>query len=204
MRLAWEKRRSFLGIRGLAAVLFLLLLLASGCATGGKYMTNAEPIVSPPEGKALVTFVRPSNFGGAISFGLWDGDIFIGILGPDMSIQYETAPGEHYFIARAENWACVKADLVANRQYVIKANPVIGAWKARVVLSPVNESDYNKPGELPKVRKWLADAKPMMPNPEHRDAYAEPRRQDVLKAKEMFVSGEGKYLTLGAGDYLPE
>ena len=113
-------------------MLLLLLPLASGCATGGKYMIKAEPIVSPPQGKTLVTFVRPSNFGGAISFGVWDGEIFIGILGPDMSIQYETTPGEHYFLARAENWACVKADLAADRQYVIKANPIMGVWKARV------------------------------------------------------------------------
>jgi hypothetical protein len=186
------------------ALFVLTLLLTSGCATGGKYMTKANRMSEPEQGKALVTFVRPSGFGGAISFGLWDGDTFVGILGPDLCIQYEAVPGEHYFLARAENWSCVKADLAADRHYVIKANPVMGAWKARVALAPVNKSDYDKQGELKKVQKWLARAKPVMPNPQHLEAYTQPRRKQALEAQATFKSGKGRYATLARQDYLPE
>ncbi len=204
MRIAKTRKQMNSGFVRMLALFALPLLLTSGCATGGKYMTKANRISGPEQGKALVTFVRPSGFGGAISFGVWDGDTFVGILGPNLCIQYEAGPGEHYFLARAENWACVKADLAANMQYVIKANPVMGMWKARVALSPVNKSDYDKKGELKKVRKWLAKAKPVMPNPQHLEAYTRDRRQQVLKAQEMFKSGKGKYLTLARQDYLPE
>ena len=44
------------------------LLLASACATGGKYMTETERISAFKEGKALVTFLRPSKLGAAIPF----------------------------------------------------------------------------------------------------------------------------------------
>ena len=98
----------------------------------------------------------------------------------------------------------MKADLAADRHYVIKANPVMGVWKARVAMSPVNKSDYDKKGELEKVQKWLANAQPVMPDPQHLEAYTQPRRQQVLEAQEMFKSGKGRYLTLERQDYLPE
>jgi len=186
------------------ALFVLTLLLTSGCATGGKYMTEADRISGPEQGKALVTFVRPSTLGAAIRFRIWDGDTFVGILGKDLCIQYEAVPGEHYFLARAENSSCVKADLAADRHYVIKASPVIGVWKARVALNPMNKSDYDKQGELEKVQKWLAKAKPMMPDPQHLEAYTQSHRQQVLKAQEKFKSGNDKYRTLARQDYLPE
>lgn len=204
MRVAKTRKQMNSGFIRMLALFVLTLLLTSGCATGGKYMTEASRISGPEQGKALVTFVRPSSFGGAISFGLWDGDTFVGILGPKLCIQYEAVPGEHYFLARAENWSGVKADLAADRHYVIKANPVMGMWKARVALSPVNKSDYDKQGELKKVQKWLASAKPVMPDPQYLETYSQPRRQQVLEAEEMFKSGKGTYLTLARQDYLPE
>lgn len=204
MRVAKTRKQMNSRLIRMLALFVLSLLLTSGCATGGKYMTEANRISGPEQGKALVTFVRPSGFGSAISFGLWDSDTFVGILGSKRCIQYKAVPGEHYFLARAENWSCVKADLAADRHYVIKANPVMGVWKARVAMSPVNKSDYDKKGELEKVQKWLANAKPVMPDPQHLEAYTQPRRQQVLEAQEMFKSGKGRYLTLERQDYLPE
>jgi hypothetical protein len=183
--------------------LFVLApLLASGCASGGKYMTGAKLIVGPQQGKAVVTFIRPSRIGSAVKFGLWDSDNLVGIMTQGSCIQYETLPGEHYFIARGENWSCVKADLAPNRRYVIKTNPVMGMWKARVALDPVTKADYQS--QLPQVRKWLSAAKPMMPDPQTAEAYRQPRIKEVLDAREMFESGKGRYVTLGRNDYLPE
>ena len=79
-----------------------------------------------------------------------------------------TTPGEHYFLARAENWSCVKANLAAGKQYVIKANPMMGVWKARVAFDPVTKADYEK--QAKDVQKWLAKMQPMAPNPQKVDA----------------------------------
>lgn len=204
MRVAEMRKQMNSSFIRMMALFVLTLLLTSGCATGGKYMTKADRISGPEQGKALVTFIRPSVVGAAIRFRLWDGDTFVGILGKGLCIQYEAVPGEHYFLARAENSSCVKADLAADRHYVIKASPAIGVWKARVALKPMKKSDYDKQGELEKVQKWLAKAKPTMPDPEHIEAYTQSHRQKVLKALERFKSGKGKYRTLARQDYLPE
>ena len=204
MRVAKTRKQMSSGFVRMLALFVLTLLLTSGCATGGKYMTEANRISGPGQGKALVTFIRPSGLGSAISFGLWDGDTFVGILGTNRCIQYQAVPGEHYFLARAENWSCVKADLAADRQYVIKAIPVMGVLKARVVMSPLNKSLYDNERELQKVQKWLAKAQPMMPDPQMLEAYVQPRRQQVLEAQEMFETGKGRYMTLARQDYLPE
>jgi hypothetical protein len=203
MRIVRKKKLFMSSTRRMMPLLALMSLMASGCATGGKYMSEATPIFAPEHEEALVTFIRPSSFGGAISFGIWDGDTLVGILGPKLSIQYQTAPGEHYFLARAENWSCVKADLASGKHYVIRANPVIGAWKARVALDPVTRSDYEA-GQLAKVKGWLTEARPMMPDPGYADDYARPRRQQVLEAQAKFESGEGRYETLSQEDFLPE
>jgi hypothetical protein len=178
-------------------------LLVSGCNSAGNLMTKTKPIVQPQPGKALVTFVRPSFVGGAITFGIWDSDNFVGVLSAGQRIDCEMVPGPHYFLARAENWSCVKADLAANRHYVIKVNPFIGVWKARVAMDPVTKSNYDS-GQLKDVQKWLAKLTPMTPDPQQAAAYAEPRRAQVMEARATFESGKGKYEVLGPQDYLPE
>ncbi|UCG47402.1 MAG: hypothetical protein JSU94_18160 [Phycisphaerales bacterium] len=202
MKTATVRRQTSSRAATMLGLFVLMPLLASGCASGGKYMTSAKLITRPQQGKAVVTFIRPSIVGSAVSFGLWDSDKFVGIMTQGCCIQYETLPGEHYFMARGENWSCIKADLAPNRQYVIKTNPVMGVWKARVALDPVTKADYQS--QLPQVRKWLSAAKPMMPDPQTADAYRQPRIKEVLDAREMFKSGRGTYMTLGREDYLPE
>jgi len=57
-----------MGVRVLAG-LALVAFLASGCSSGGSVMMQTERISAPEQGKSLVTFMRPSGFGGAITFG---------------------------------------------------------------------------------------------------------------------------------------
>ena len=190
-----------MGVRVLAG-LALVAFLASGCSSGGSVMMQTERISAPEQGKSLVTFMRPSGFGGAITFGMWDSEDFVGILGAGTCIQRQVVPGEHYFLARAENWSCVKANLEANKQYVIKANPAMGVMKARVALDPVTEADY-KSGQLKDVQKWLAKLRPMTPSPQAVESYVQPRLAQVREAKSSFQSGQGRSETLAAQDCLP-
>ena len=67
MRVAKKRKQMNSRLIRMLALFVLTLLLTSGCATGGKYMTEANRISGPEQGKALVTFVRPSGFGSAIS-----------------------------------------------------------------------------------------------------------------------------------------
>jgi len=189
------------GIRVLAC-LAVVAFLAAGCGSGN-VMMKAERISAPEQGKALVTFVRPSGFGGAISFGMWDGEDLVGVLNAGACIQRQVAPGEHYFLARAENWSCVKADLAPNKHYVIKANPVMGVMKARVALDPVTQANYES-GQTKNVQKWLAKLKPMTPDPQKAGAYAADRQAQVREACSMFQSGKGRYETLASQDCLPQ
>jgi len=193
-------------VRGMLAVLTLITLsvLTTGCGNAGSIMVKAEPVADLGDDQVLVTFIRPSIIGGAISFGLFDSDKTIGVLSPGKRIDYLTTPGEHTFLARAENWSCVKANLEANKHYVIKTNVVMGVWKARVALDPFRKAEYDDPGTLKDVRKWLDDAKPVMPDAEKVEAYTEHRKDQLNKAKAMFETEGKKFETLSPEDYFPK
>ena len=97
----------------------------------------------------------------------------------------------------------ISAAFVPDKQYVIKANPAMGMWKARVAFDPVTEANY-KSGQTKDAKKWLTTLRPVMPDPSQREAYSKERRTDVLDAQTMFKSGKGKFEVLGPQDSLPE
>lgn len=186
----------------MAWLLALVAAAAGGCTSQPNIMSQAPRVAGPEQGKALVTFIRPSGYAKAFSFDLWDGQNFVGVLQARACIQYQTTPGEHYFLAKSENWSCVKADLAAGKQYVIKANPVLGMRAARVALDPVTQADYRS--QAADVTKWLAQLEPMAPDPQQVEAYAQSRRAGAAEARTMFQSGAGKAEILAAQDYLPQ
>ena len=204
MTITMARKQTISSVICMLALPVLTLLFTSGCGSAGRVMTEAKLLSGPEQGKTLVTFIRPAWVGGAITFGIWDSDNPVGVLARGQSIQYQTVSGEHYFLARAENWSCVKANLAPNRHYVIKANPFMGVWKARVALDPMTKSDYDKPGKLKQVQEWLTTLRPVMPDPQKLETFVQPRRRQVLEAKAMFQAKQGKCETLARQDYLPE
>ena len=119
----------------------LMLVFLAGCKSS--IMTMVQPVnVSSIDGNtALVTFVRPSSYAPAIQFGVWDSETFVGIVSGKSYVQYRATPGEHLFLARAENWSCVEADLEVGKSYFIITAVRMGVLKARVSLEPVNKGD---------------------------------------------------------------
>lgn len=197
-----EESRHWVSVVARRSILLVgVTLIASGCDGGGSLMTRAERISDPPQGKALVTFVRPSGVRG-YAFEIWDGTSLVGVLNWGTCIQYEATPGAHYFLARSENWSCVKADLAAGKQYVIKTNPFFGVLRVRVAFDPVTATDYGT--QLKDVKKWLAQLEPVAPDPQRAQAYSEPRRAEVLAEQATFESGRGRYEVLTAQDCLPQ
>jgi hypothetical protein len=117
------------------AVAILLLFMAS-CAP--RYMIPQEPIHQPTEGKAIVHFIRPSSFGGAVQATVWDNDKLIGVTTGKMQFQYECDPGKHLFITWSEYKSPVEAELLPDRVYYIVLQTRMGFWRARIHQHPVN------------------------------------------------------------------
>lgn len=180
----------------MTAVFLTGLMMVTGCASS--MMQPAKPFEAAEESRALVTFLRPSYFGGAIQFGIWDSDQFVGILEPGSYIQVLVPPGEHLFLARAENWSYVQADLEAGRQYFILAKVFPGIWKARVAYDPIRRDDPQTDAE---IAAWLSELKPIGVIASKVDAYTAPRVEQVREAVAAFQSGQVESERLAASDY---
>lgn len=185
-----KRFRSTLGI----VIAFGILYSITGC--GSSMMMQTKRLEFTENNKAMVTFIRPSLFGGAIKFGIWDSDNFIGVLTAKSYIQYLTEPGEHWFLGRAENWSCVKANLEAGKNYYILGNVFPGVWKARVAFDPINAGDKSQD----QIDQWLKQLKPIGIIEEKRDSYVSRRLKQIKDGKQMFESGKGTCLTLLPGD----
>ena len=132
-----------------------------------------------------------------LQFGLWDGDKFIGILGPKAYVQYKASPGEHLFLARAENWSYLKANLEAGKHYYVVGKVFPGVWKARVGLAPVTKASEDITAET--LDGWLA-LKPTEVIPERHAEYESPRQEQVRKAMAEYEAGEVKFEVIEADD----
>jgi len=178
--------------------LTLLLALTSGC--GSRIMNRVATQPAPESDYALVTFVRPTVFGGAIMFGIWDSEEFVGILTAKSYIQHKTKPGEHIFLAQAENWSYVKANLQGGKHYFVIGRVFPGVWKARVALDPVRRNDpETSNGQL---GGWLKDLEPTAVIADQVEAYRHPRLGHIKNALEDYQSGKVTFEVLEADDGL--
>lgn len=181
-------------------VILLTLFLALQLTGCRKPITQqVAPLKPPGDDKVLVTFLRPSIYQNAIQFSVWDGDKLVGISKGGSYTQYLTEPGEHIFMARAENWSYVKADLLPGKEYFIIARTMLGFFKARVALDPINKGDD---AELAKLDKWMAKLRPIGMIPAHRPGYEQPRQNHVRAALQDYEAGKVNYFTLYQDDYI--
>lgn len=115
----------------------IILFLIAGCAGESQYMRKSTPPTGPPPDKALVYFMRPSGFGFAIHFQIYDRYDLIGLSQAKSYFAYPCDPGKHLFIGVAENKRGVEADLEAGKSYYIITGVHMGGWKARMSFVPV-------------------------------------------------------------------
>ncbi|MBI5026565.1 MAG: hypothetical protein HZC12_07550 [Nitrospirae bacterium] len=136
-------------------------------------MKQTETLLSPTKEKALVRFMRPSGFGWAINFNIWDGDKVIGNSVAKSQFDYLADPGKHLFVAVSENKVFLEADLDAGKIYYVITRVYKGAWRARVAFLAINKgSEYwDKVLEYEKelnrlepdtaaLKEWEAENKP--------------------------------------------
>ena len=122
------------------ALLFILLisLFTISCAGKSAYMKPSDSLLNPSYDKAVVRFMRPSGYGYAKNFNIMDGEKVIGNSVAESQFDYRADPGQHLFMATAENKAFLEANLEAGKTYYIITQVKMGAWAVRVGLIPVN------------------------------------------------------------------
>ena len=143
-------------------LLTILVLLLTACATTQMTEVAAgQQVAGPAPGKALVYFLRPSMFGGAIQSTVYDGDQYIGTVSAGTHVAYQADPGQHMFMVIGENADFMQADLLADKTYSAVVAPRMGMWKARFSLNP-NNGQYSDA----QVREWLESTKEVTVNAE--------------------------------------
>ncbi len=163
-------------------VMILVTGLVIGCASA--YMVKTNQLEKGSD-FAIVNFIRPSMFGGAIKFGVWDRDQLVGVLTPECCIQYKASPGEHLFLVRAENWGVLKANVTAGKTYTILAEPRMGLMKANVKLTIV------KPGDQ-RLKEWMRGVNYVQMDPAQRAGYVKGRADEALRATKNVESGSAE------------
>jgi hypothetical protein len=105
----------------------------------------SQKIEAAPDDKAVVYFVRKSNYGSFVNFSYFDGDIPLIKHSGRGSLRYVCEPGKHIFWAKAENYDFVDANLEAGKIYIIEVEPFIGLLTPRVHLyaKKIGDPDLN-------------------------------------------------------------
>lgn len=132
-------------------LLLTVLYLFSGSLTS----IFCQGFQQPAEGKAVVYFVRVTGLGFAVSFEYFHQDKYIGAFKGKGYLRYECDPGENLFWISSENKEFVTADLKPGGTYVVVVDVVMGAMKARVGATPIDESS-----EVFARAKELVNSKP--------------------------------------------
>lgn len=181
-------------LTGALLALLFALTLAAACGPA-LIMQRAEVAAVPDRDFAVVNFIRPSVWGGATEFSVWDGEELVGSSYVRTVTQHKTRPGEHLLMVKADNWAGIKANLAAGRSYYVHIGPRYGgpskgAYHFGVKLTVLDPDD-------PRLKDWMGKLGRMQVHPEKRDAFVAKYIAEVRKAVERFRSGSEEYDTMG-------
>ncbi len=137
-----------------------ILILFTGCATT-EHMTTVqgEAMQKPDPGKALVIFMRPSSYGGAILATIYDDMDYIGTIPANSKIAYQAEPGEHMFMVIGESADFMKADLAPDMTYYARVAARMGIWKARFSFIPFNGDESEA-----DLQEWISETTLMQMN----------------------------------------
>jgi hypothetical protein len=173
------------------------LVAVSGCGPA-LIMQRAEVAAVPDRNFAVVNFIRPSVWGGATDFSVWDGEELVGSSYASSVTQHKARPGEHLLMVKADNWAGIKANLEAGKNYYVHIGPRYGGpskgtYHFGVKLTVLDPND-------PRVNDWMGKLVRVEVDPGKRDAFDAKYIKyikEVRKAAERFRSGSEMYDTMG-------
>ena len=124
-------------------------------------VANPTEAMKPQSGKAMVVFMRPSNFGGAIQSTIYDGKKYISTVSAGTRAAYQADPGEHMFMVIGESADFMKATLDVGKTYYAIVAARFGVWKARFSFKPVRRTESKE-----QIDGWLGSTKLMEANEE--------------------------------------
>jgi hypothetical protein len=193
---------------------FAILLVAglTGCQSSLMVRSPANAATpTPAPGKALVVFMRPSSFGGAIQSSVYDThdstDDFIGIVSSKDKIGYQAEPGDHLFMVIAENADFMIAHLDAGKTYYALIKPRMGVWKARFSLIPIHKgADAQYSAQSDDFAKWMMATSWVTVTPQATQWYSEhatdirAKKLDYMQKWAKASAQQKEELTLKAED----
>ena len=163
-------------------VVALLVTSFSSCKSAN--MSEVPPdqlITAPAPDRALIVFMRPSKYGGAIQASVFDEDVYVGTVSSGTQVAYQATPGEHMFMLVGESADFMRATLNAGKTYyaVIQARP--GFLKARFSFRPNN-------GQMSEAEltKWLDATVQVVPNAEGLD-WAQKNAESIAQKKAKYL-----------------
>jgi hypothetical protein len=153
------------GIWKAALLLVVLMWFFGACAGKVRNMQVASPEearIAPPEGKAVVVFLRPSKTSYMLQssvFEVRENDLsLVGIVAARAKAAYTLDPGKHLFMVAAEEADFMSADLLPNKTYYVLISSKTAAGRAdlrkmdiKLWLEPVHKDRLNSP----EFTKWL-------------------------------------------------
>jgi len=164
-------------------VLVLLVGLFSACTTMSHHMTVVEgkTELKPEPGKALLVFLRPSSYGGAVQATVYDDKTYIGTVSANTKIAYQTTPGEHMFMVIGESGDFMQADLTEGKTYYARVAARMGVWKARFSFIPLNGQIDDE-----ELKQWLQNTKLTETN-EKGHVWAKDNYEDITRKYEKYL-----------------
>jgi hypothetical protein len=165
------------------ALLFLPALLAA-CASS--YMQPAEPGGRPGPEESRVIFCRPSRaIGGAVNFPVWDELKLLGFSESGTWFEYRCPPGKHYFVASAQSYKGLAAELAGGKTYYVWITPRMGFLSAAVGFTAVSRGSEH----LEPARASLKENECRKLLPEKGATYETKRRETIREVLGEFKSG---------------
>lgn len=159
-----------------------ITLFIASCAGSSGYMRPSDTMLSPTNEKALVRIMRPSGFGFAINFNIWDGEKVIGNSVAKSQFDYLADPGKHIFVAVAENKTFLEAELEAGKTYYILTQVRMGVWKARVGFVAVTKgSEF-----WDKVLTYEDELNKLQPETEALKTWGDSNREKIREVLSLY------------------
>jgi hypothetical protein len=107
--------------------------------------------IEPDANSAVITFVRPGTLAKNTPFSIWSETDFVGNIKGDSFFQARVTPGHHVFIARAEHYAVLNADVAPGKNYFVQFEVNYGWNEGHVKILPLDPKAINDPKIKPSL-----------------------------------------------------
>lgn len=170
----------------LIIALVAVAISSTGCGSA-RFMTRDDGAPrSPPAGKALVNFIRPSSWASGETVPIYDGANLIGNVQGTMIFPHVCDPGVHWFFADQGRVSAVRADLLADKTYDILVDAEAGTWNSDVLLHPVTP-DFERRG---RIAEWDATLPRHVFAPDDEAGRVEANRSSAMSAIQAGSTGD--------------